>query len=123
VEYSSLEIWQPDQGESFFGADASVEVRIRVEPELAPGHRLLLYMDGKLVEGPVNTTEYTLAGLERGAHLLTAAISDEQGMVIFRSNQRSFQIRQPTVIQPRAVGPNLKPKPPPTPAPKPGTPK
>jgi hypothetical protein len=44
-------------------------------------------------------------------------------MVIFRSNQRSFQIRQPTVIQPRAVGPNLKPKPPPTPAPKPGTPK
>jgi hypothetical protein len=123
VEYDTLEIWQPEQGESFFGADVSVDVRIRVEPELAPGHRLLLYMDGKLVDGPVNATEYTLASLERGAHLLTAVISDEQGMVIFRSNQRSFQIRQPTVIEPRAVGPNLKPKPPPAPTPKPGTPK
>jgi hypothetical protein len=123
VEYSSLEIWQPEQGESFFGPDSSVEVRIRVEPEIAPGHRLLLYMDGKLVEGPVNATEYTLAGLERGAYTLTAAISDEQGMVVYRSNQRSFQVRQPTIIEPRAVGPNLKPKPPPVPTPRPGTPK
>lgn len=116
VVYGSLEIWKPDNGESFFGADAAVNVRMRSTPaELGKGDRLLLYLDGKIVEGAANAYEFTLTGLDRGAHSLTAVILDSAGTEKIRSAPRVFHIKQPSVIAPQAVGPNLKPKPKPAP--------
>ncbi|HSQ69109.1 MAG TPA: DUF4124 domain-containing protein [Steroidobacteraceae bacterium] len=111
VEYQSLEIWQPENGESFFGADATVDVRMRTEPAVADMDTLRLYLDGKLVEGATDSLEYTLSDLERGAHSITAVITDDRGNEKIRSEPRVFHIKQPTVIQPRAVGPNIQPKP------------
>ena len=119
VQYQSLEIWQPENGESFFGADATVDVRMRSEPAVAAGDRLLLFLDGKLVEGAEGAYEHTLASLERGAHSLAAVILDDKGNEKIRSEPRVFHIKLPTTIPPRAVGPNLQPKP----APRPNTPK
>jgi hypothetical protein len=110
VEYQSLEIWQPENGESFFGANATVDVRMRTEPGVAGMDTLRLYLDGKLVEGAADSLEYTLSNLERGAHSITAVIMGENGNEKIRSEPRVFHIKQPTVIQPQAVGPNLKPK-------------
>jgi hypothetical protein len=123
VQYQSLEIWQPESGESFFGADATVNVRLRSEPSLAAGDRLLLYLDGKLVEGASNSYEHTLANLERGVHSLAAVILDDKGNEKIRSEPRVFHIKLPTTVQPRAVGPALKPPPQPAPQPRPNTPK
>jgi hypothetical protein len=123
VQYQSLEIWQPDNGESFFGADATVNVRMRSEPSLASGDRLLLFLDGKLVEGAANSYEHTLASLERGVHSLAAVILDDRGNEKIRSEPRVFHVKQPTTIEPRAVGPSLKPKPAPQPTPRPNSPK
>ena len=123
VQYQSLEIWQPENGETFFGADAEVNVRLRSEPSLAGSDRLLLYLDGKLVEGAGNSYEHTLSTLERGVHSLAAVILDEKGNEKIRGEPRVFHIKLPTTIEPRAVGPNLKPKPTPLPAPRPNTPK
>ena len=109
VKYRSLEIWQPENGESFFEADTVVNVRIRVEPDLAEGDRLLLYLDGKLVEGPEGSLEYALEGIDRGAHSLTAVILDPRGNEKIRSEPRVFHRKQPTIISPRAVGPNVRP--------------
>jgi hypothetical protein len=111
IEYRALEIWEPENGASFFGADATVNVRMRSEPEVAAGHRLLLYLDGKLVEGAPNALEYTVANLDRGVHSLTAVITDEKGNEQVRSEPRVFHIKQASTVQPRAVGPALKPKP------------
>lgn len=110
VEYQSLEIWQPENGASFFGADAIVDVRMRTDPALADTDTLRLYLDGKLVEGAPDALEYSLANLERGAHSVTAVIADAQGKEKIRSEPRVFHIRQPSVNPPQAVGPNLKPK-------------
>lgn len=123
VQYQSLEIWQPENGETFFGADATVDVRMRSEPELAESDRLLLYLDGKLVEGDASSLEYNLSQLERGVHSIAAVILDRQGNEKIRSEPRVFHIKQPTVNAPQAVGPNLKPKPTPLPAPRPGGPR
>ena len=111
VEYRSLEIWQPENGATFYGADATVSVRMRSDPEVASGHRLLLYLDGKLDEGPPTALEHTLTNLERGVHSITAVITDEKGAERIRSEPRVFHIRQPTTIAPGAVGPKLKPPP------------
>jgi hypothetical protein len=108
--YTSLEIWQPSNGESFFGADATVSVRMRSEPSVSGDDSLLLYLDGKLVEGPTNSLDYTLANLDRGAHSVTATILDVKGKEKIRSQPVVFHIKQPTTIPPAAVGPNVKPK-------------
>jgi hypothetical protein len=115
VTYSSLEIWQPENGQSFFEADATVSVRIRSDPAVSPDDQLLLFLDGKLVEGPTNAQEYTLSNLERGAHSLTAQILDSKGKEKIRSQPVVFHKKQTTTIAPRAVGPNLRPPPRPTP--------
>jgi hypothetical protein len=111
ASYQSLEIWSPASGESFFGTDAAVIVRMRSEPSLASKDRLLLYLDGKLVEGAADSYDYTLTNLERGAHSLSAVILDARGDEKIRSAPRVFHVKQPTTVEPRAVGPNLKPKP------------
>jgi hypothetical protein len=125
VQYQSLEIWQPAQDETFYGADAAVSVRLRSDPDLAPGDRLVLALDGRRVDGSPNSYEHLLTNLPRGAHSLSAAIVDEQGNTKILSEPRVFHVQQPTVNEPRAVGPNLKPsaqpKPKPTPKPAPTT--
>jgi hypothetical protein len=121
VEYTLLEIFQPAQDETFFGADAVVDVRIRSEPDLAAGDQMRLYLDGELMARTTSGTEYTLQNLDRGAHTMTAQILDAQGKAKILSEPRVFHIRQETVGAPeRAQGPSLRPPPPPRPTPKPG---
>ncbi len=109
VKYRSLEIWQPENGETFFGADTVVNVRIRMDPDLADGDNLLLYLDGKLVEGPKNSADYELSNIDRGVHSVTSVITDAGGSEKIRSEPRVFHIRQATVITPKAVGPTVRP--------------
>ncbi len=111
VTYTSLEIWQPEDQASYFEADTTVNVRLRSDPAIAADDSLLLYLDGKLVEGPRNALEYSLSGVERGAHSLTAQILDIKGKEKIRSKSVVFYIKQTTTIAPRAVGPNVKPPP------------
>ena len=111
VQYNSLEIWQPANGATFFGADATVEVRLRSEPELAPGDRLLTYLDGRLLPNE-NANEHVLSSLDRGVHSLTSVIVDRQGNERIRSAPVVFHIKQPTADNPRNRGPAQRPAPP-----------
>jgi hypothetical protein len=113
--YTLLEIWQPENGASFFDANATVNVRIRTEPAVAEGDSLQLYLDGTRVEGAGNGLDYTLENLDRGAHSITATIRDAKGVEKIRSQPVVFYMKQNTIIAPRAVGPGVRPVPRPTP--------
>lgn len=115
VRYTTLEILQPENESSFFEADATVQVSIRSDPDLAEGDQLVLYLDGRVVGGPGSSFEHTLSNLDRGAHLLAARIVDSRGREKIRSKDVTIYIKQVTTIPPRAVGPNLRPPPRPTP--------
>jgi hypothetical protein len=115
TRYSSLEIWSPTNGESFFGADAAVNIRLRSEPELAGNDRLLTYLDGKLLSNE-NAYEHTLSNIDRGVHSVTSVILDAKGNEKIRSQPVVFHIKQPTTVDnPRNRGPAVRP-----PQPKPG---
>ena len=115
AQYSSLEIWSPDNGASFFGADAPVNIRLRSEPDLAPGDRLLTYLDGKLIPNE-NAYEHTLSNLDRGVHSVTSVILDAKGNEKIRSQPVVFHIKQPSTVENvRNRGPAVRP-----PQPKPG---
>ena len=107
--YQSLEIWSPESGASFFGADAVVDIRLRSEPQLAAGDRLLTYLDGKLLPGE-NRHEHNVAELERGAHSVSSIIIDAQGNEKIRSEPVVFHVREPSVIaNPQNQGPAVRP--------------
>jgi len=113
--YNRLEIWQPENGASFFDSDSTVGVRIRSEPAVADGDSLRLYLDGKRIEGADNALDYTLENLDRGTHSITATIRDRNGNERIRSQPVVFYMKQNTIIAPRAVGPGVRPVPRPTP--------
>jgi len=117
VTYSLFEIFEPENDEAFFGVDTVVNVRLRSEPELAPGDETRLFVDGKLVIDQPPGLDYSLSGLERGAHSIRAAIVDAQDKEKIRSEPLVFHIQQPSVVPPQNVGPNLRPRPRPTPRP------
>lgn len=123
VTYTALEIFEPENGQSFFGADAVVNVRMRSEPDLAEGDVTRLYLDGKFVDRQPQGLEYTLTNLERGGHSITALIVDARGNERIRSEPRVFHIRQPSTIPAQNVGPNLRPVQPAPPRPTPVTPR
>lgn len=120
--YSLLEIWSPQQDETFFSGDTQVDVRVRSEPEVAPNHHLRVFLDGKLLDGAdASSTEQAFSNLDRGAHSLVAQILDDQGNELIRSEPRVFHIHQPSVNATQNVGPSLRPKPTPHPT-KPASP-
>jgi hypothetical protein len=117
VVYDRLEIWSPESGASFFEADSVVNVRIRSEPELGPTHRLLTYLDGKLLPGE-NALEHSLSNVDRGAHSVTSVIVSRDGRELIRSAPVVFHMRQPSLTNPRSQGPAVRP-PQPVPMPRP----
>jgi hypothetical protein len=121
VSYRSIEIQQPAEDDSFFGADAMVNIAIQTDPALAPDHRIEVLLNGKPVQSASNSRQYTLSGLPRGTHTLSAVIQDAQGRELLRSATRTFHVRQPSVNPPAAVGPGVRPRPTPLPATRPNT--
>lgn len=122
VVYSRLEIWSPENGASFFEPDSVISLRIRAEPEVGPTHRLLTYLDGKLLPGE-NLLEHSLTDVVRGAHSVTSVIINRDGQELIRSEPLVFHMKQPSVANPRNQGPAQRPAPPrPQPIPTPRRP-
>ncbi len=99
VTYTNVEIWKPSAEETIANTGGLVGVGVRVEPQLAAGHRLALYMDGRLVPGfPEQGGEYEMSEVERGAHTLVLAVIDTKGQQVMTSAPVQFYVRQPSVL-------------------------
>jgi hypothetical protein len=108
VQYRDFEISQPAEGQVFINTGGQVTVSVRLNPGLASGNTLALYLDGRLVEGfPENATEYALTGVSRGQHAVLARITDERGREVKKTDAVHFTVRQESIAQP-PVGPALK---------------
>lgn len=97
--YINVEIWKPSAQETIANTGGLVGIGVRVEPGLAQGHRLALYMDGRLVPGfPAQGMEYELTEVDRGAHTLVLAVFDTQGKQVITSSPVEFYVQQPSVL-------------------------
>jgi hypothetical protein len=105
ITYTNVEIWKPSQELTVANTGGQVSVGVRVEPALAQGHRLALYMDGRLVPGfPEQGMEYDLANVERGAHTLVLTVIDAQGKRVTESAPVQFFVQQVSVLNRPASG-------------------
>jgi len=99
--YSQLDLWKPENGETFTNTSNRVEVRLRLEPDLQTGHSIWLYLDGKRVDGlPRSGESYSLDNVWRGSHTLYAAVADNAGNVLIRSSSVSFEMKQASLLNP-----------------------
>lgn len=115
ASYTTLEITQPQNGQSIVNTSGQVNVAISIQPAVNEVHRVSLYLDGRLVSGfPRNTLMYTLNEVPRGSHNVSAAVTDHTGKTLKESPLVEFTVRQESIAKP-PVGPSLKPPPKPRP--------
>ena len=98
ANYRSIEISSPRQSDSFFGADAVVNVAVRDSIRRSrPDHRVAVFLNGRPVQGASNSLEYTLTGLPRGTHSLCGGDPGRAGhRADLAARPRTFHVRQPS---------------------------
>jgi uncharacterized protein DUF4124 len=93
--YATCEIFRPENDEVFMNTD-TVVVKLRLEPNLLPGHKVAIGVDGKRqTNQPTSGTDFTLT-VERGTHSVIAVVEDDLNKEICRSSPITFHVRQPS---------------------------
>ncbi len=90
--YRVLEIASPADGEPVRANNGRVEVRVRLEPELAPGHEILVLLDGVPAGAPARSPLVALENVSRGTHTLTVMVRDGDGRELVRSPPVTFHL-------------------------------
>lgn len=116
AQYEKLDLWKPENDETVANSGNRIDVRVRLEPELQPGHAIWLYLDGKRVDGlPQAGESFTVDNVWRGTHTLHAIVADRGGQPMARSQTVTFHVQQSSLFSPQR-----QPPPPPRPLPTPG---
>lgn len=107
AQYEKFDLWKPSNDEVFVNTGNTVPVRLRLEPDLQPGHTVWLYLDGKRVDGqPGNSLSFDLTDVPRGTHTINAVVADVSGTPLIKSQTVTFHLRQPSTL-----APNRSPRP------------
>jgi hypothetical protein len=99
--YSGLSIVSPSEGETLWNIGGELNVQIAVEPRLASGHQLRIFLDDSQVEGvPQGPTQFTIGEVFRGERRLRASIVDARGRELVSSETITFFVQQTSVLNP-----------------------
>ena len=98
--YESLRVVVPENDESVRSNEGQVRVSIELQPGLAEGHKIRLYLDGSKASGELPTTQVTLQNVERGTHSLAVAVVDATDRELIRSPATTFHLKRLAVLKP-----------------------
>ena len=98
--YTGFRIASPEEGETLWNIGAQLPVRLELEPALAPGHRIRVYLDGELREAGLRVTQTTLSEVYRGEHRLRATVVDDQGQELASTAPITFYVQQASLQNP-----------------------
>jgi hypothetical protein len=99
--YSKIDLWKPENEETFTNTGNVVTARLRIEPDLRPSHTVWMYLDGKRVDGlPGAGDSFTLQNVFRGTHTLVAVVTDQSGKQIGSSQSVTFYMHQASIQSP-----------------------
>jgi len=96
TSYQSFMITSPQAGAAVRANGGSISIQITTEPALDTEHRVILIIDGQ-TKAQGQSTSFTIAGVERGAHTLSARIESADGNVLINANSVSFQVLRTSV--------------------------
>jgi hypothetical protein len=100
VNYTRCAISEPANDTVFQAVDA-VSVSIAIEPEVQPGHQVLVLLNGGAYgEWPQGALSHTLTGLFRGSYTLAVRVVDENDRPLCSGRVVNFHVRQTSVQSP-----------------------
>ena len=106
LPYRGIGIATTPAGESVEAERGVVWFKVRLAPAaLAHGHVLNIAFNGQLLPITETGLEFSLAGIERGAHTIQANIVDTEGNQIIGSQPLKFFVRQSWWLTPGVSGP------------------
>lgn len=102
--YESLEIVAPRQDELFWDGEGPVRVQVRLEPGLAPQHRLYAELNGRQLPAPQQEPEFLLADLDPNSYELRVVVRDGLGQALETSEPVIFHYRKHSLNLPARAG-------------------
>ena len=101
--YQAIDIVSPADQETLWNIGTMLNVQVRFQPALQPGHRYDLVLDGQ--RRNLNTTNQraTLPDVFRGTHTLQIVVIDSAGAELMRSPSRTFHVQQTSVQNPNSA--------------------
>ena len=117
--YTQLSILSPAEGETLWNIGAELNVQLAIDPPLAGAHELRVYLDGALVEGSPQGTQFTLSDVFRGERRLRVSIVDESERELVSTPIIVFYVQQASLQNPAQQGAPTRPPTRPRPQPRP----
>lgn len=119
--YDKIDLWKPENDETLQNIGSSLDVRLRLEPELQAGHAIWLYLDSKRIDGlPQAGESFSVPNVFRGTHTLHAIVADREGKPMARSETVTFHVQQSSLNSPQRQPPPATPRQLPRPGGRPG---
>lgn len=99
AKYTLLNIVMPEDDSVVWVTGGLMQALVAIDPELQPGHRIALFLNGSLVEGtPVADTVINATGIIRGTHQLQAAVVDTDNNELLRSDPITIHARAHSIF-------------------------
>ena len=111
VKYQKIAITSPSNEQSFQN-QATIAVQLALEPDLAKGHTLQVFIDGKAAGQASDKTTWELQGVERGEHTLHASVYSARGKEIKTSPSITFYMHRHSALKQSGTSPPRSPIPP-----------
>ncbi|MFI8480380.1 DUF4124 domain-containing protein [Pseudomonas sp. NPDC078700] len=105
LSYQMLRILVPQPDATIRDNAGDLIVSATSEPELLPGHRFRLILDGNTVGETGRSPVFPLDNIDRGTHQLAVEIIDENERIIERTPSQPFHLLRTSLAQKRQVNP------------------
>lgn len=104
--YRRLSIASPSEGEVRWNIGGELTIELDVQPALASGHELVVYLDGdRVADVPQGPTRFTIREVWRGERRLRVSITDQQGRELASSDTVVFYVQQASLLNPNRPRP------------------
>ncbi|KAB0493774.1 DUF4124 domain-containing protein [Pseudomonas vancouverensis] len=103
--YDLVRILIPEPDATIRNNAGELIVSVTNEPDLQPGHRYRLLLDGEPTAEPGLSPVFPLTDIDRGSHTLSVEILDEQGRIVERTASQPFHMQRTSLAQRRKIKP------------------
>lgn len=92
--YTRVELISPKHESMLYYDQAEVIARLALTPSLQVGHQVQFYVDNSPYGGPVAAPSLAIAGLERGAHQISARVVMSEGEMVARTQSVTVHVQR-----------------------------